>query len=129
MDLPVRADTDITDMDNMLDDSAAKRNIQMLDKSDLYFDFFKKNQNSNTISDEQSLLQALELLEHSASGDATDFTASEQPLYGMPAENSFSLEDIEDELESNVDQLISEEMFDILEENEIYEEEDEVYEE
>jgi len=112
--------------DRSLDDRKVKRDLQKLDNSAATFDFFKKDRVSDEISDEQSLLQALELLERnsSVSYSVTDEIIIDNDISNVSIDDSVYPEDIEDELESNMDQELSESMFELLEEFEFDEEED-----
>ena len=107
------------------------RELQELDKSQIEFDFYQEEQ-SLTPSDEQNLIEALELLENSIDSASTVDGASEDMIdpieeLTLDQENIDSqlLETIEDETESTIEQGLEEEIFEILEEE--FEEPDEIF--
>jgi len=103
-------------------DSQAIREIQELDQSQLDFDFFEDNSASNaanaTQSSEAALLEALELLEQSPD-EESDF--EEDILESLDAANGLSDDDgelsidMDEEIESSLDQDISDELQDVFE--------------
>ena len=103
-------------------DSQAIREIQELDQSQLDFDFFEDNSSSNaantTQSSEAALLEALELLEQSPD-EESDF--EEDILESLDAANGLSDDDgelsvdMDEEIESSLDQDISDELQDAFE--------------
>ena len=107
------------------------RELQELDKSQIEFDFYQEEQ-SLTPSDEQNLIEALELLESSIDSASTVDGESEDiidPIEELTLDqeniDSQLLETIEDETESTIEQGLEEEIFEILEEE--FEEPDEIF--
>ena len=122
------------------DEEANLRELHALDQSDIEFDFYQEE--NTTPSDEQTLIEALELLESSidngssgsasVSGSKADHsTDMSDPIEHITKDqesiNSQLLETIEDEMESNIEQGLEAEIFEIFEEeleNEFEEPED-----
>jgi len=98
--------------------SDAVREIQQLDQSRLEFDFFEESEDVEPLSNEESLLQALELLEQSSYGVdqeqvdpavSIDVDALSQDAETLP-------EDMDEEIDTSLEQELSEELFEEFEE-------------
>ena len=95
------------------------RALQELDDSNIEFDFYQQDTTSPT--DEDNLIKALELLESSISNTQSveDSENLIDPLESLSQDqesrDSLLLENIEDEMESNIEQGIEDEIFEILE--------------
>ncbi len=102
-------------------DSQAIREIQKLDQSQLDFDFFEDNALNNTNSQQTSeadLLEALELLEQSPDDEETLENNILEPLEtagGSLSDDSELSTEMDEEIESGLDQDISDELQDALE--------------
>ncbi len=103
-------------------DSQAIRKIQELDQSQLDFDFFEDNSSSNPNTDSQSseaaLLEALELLEQAPDEEShfeTGILDSLETANGLPDDDSELSIDMDEEIESSLDQDISDELQDAFE--------------
>lgn len=110
----------------------ALRELQKLDESQLEFDFYQEEVTQPT--DEQNLIEALELLEDSIDSSASIRGESEQivdPIESITLDqeslDSQLLETMEDEMESTVEQGLEDEIIEILEEE--FEEPDDVFNE
>ncbi len=97
--------------------SATVREIQQLDQSHLDFDFFEESATNEELSDEESLLQALELLEQS---QTTSDPSQVNPVDGIfeDAQNqdAFALpDDMDEEVDASLDQALGEELLEDFE--------------
>ena len=103
-------------------DSQAIREIQELDQSQLDFDFFEDNSannaGNNTQSSEAALLEALELLEQSPDEESDfeeDILESLDTANGLSDDDGELSIDMDEEIESSLDQDISDELQDAFE--------------
>ncbi len=99
------------------------RELQALDRSQLDFDFFEEETDNPSESDEASLLQALELLEQSAElhVDNNELLDNQETHQGLLNEDDLMPSIMDEEVETNLDQDINQELLDVLE-DEFYEE-------
>ncbi len=97
--------------------SATVREIQQLDQSHLDFDFFEESAPNEQLSGEESLLKALELLEQS---QTTSDQSHVDPIDGVFEDalnqDTFALpDDMDEEIDTSVDQALGEELFEDFE--------------
>ncbi len=100
-----------------IDANMAARKLQQLDSSTLEFDFFEVQLENRTDTDEYSLFKALELLDQTESSDSLyqenmPLDKEEQALEVFEPEPHEISENMDEELESVLDQEISEELND-----------------
>ena len=93
--------------------SDAVREIQQLDQSRLDFDFFEESEPGGQLSDEESLLQALELLEQSSFGiDQQQVGSARSVNKDVLRHDADTLpEDMDEEIDASLEQELSEEFF------------------
>jgi len=93
------------------------REIQQLDQSRLEFDFFEDADEGEPLSDEESLLQALELLEQSSeSVDQEPVDPASGVIDDVLSQDADTLpDDMDEEIDTSLEQELSEELFDEFE--------------
>mgnify|MGYP000712817991 CR=1 FL=1 len=98
--------------------SDAVREIQQLDQSRLEFDFFEESDEVQQPSDEESLLQALELLEQSSHGVDQEQLDPELGVndHVLSLDAETLPDDMDEEIDTNLEQELSEELLEEFEE-------------
>jgi len=97
--------------------SDAVREIQQLDQSRLEFDFFEESDEAKPLSDEESLLQALELLEqssHNVDQEQVDPAVSIDD-HALSQDAETLPQDMDEEIDASLEQELSEELFEEFE--------------